>query len=665
MSFNEKLSYTEHVVVSPTTDFTIGFVDYGLPSDTINVFVDDVLATEAGYTVTRKNNMVVELQPAVASGVVRLQRVTNLDTSFYSFTAGAKFVAANIDANFNQILHSQQETRDGFDKLAGDVYPLVDGLEVALSKADEASKAAQEAADAAEEAAQVTRSASQVKDANGLNQQEINNLTKEATFSFLTFGAKGDGVTDDSISIGLASTWSSTYKRKVSGLGKEYKCSNVLFDSNCYLADAKLINNANADLISVLTTAVSREWLENVTFENIHINGKRIDQTGVKDSGLGEDGGRHGFRFRRPCRNIRIRKSSANYCASDGICIFPDMFNGGDVVSIIDFVIEDSEFNWNRRHGGSSDRTNGLTLINTKCNFNGRYLDGYENAAANSGAQGDKPYLKNYYYGNGWDSEEYDNHTYSSNLNFINCEMIDNAKGGLLILATAGATAVNENIKIIGGRYNKGVLNTQDNNSISLTPNSVTNTSTVYKDVVIASVTTSDAILLRNVVNYNVTSTPCNLTAVEYSQGYYDQLVALVNGASTSKNIQYLAAPPDKYTYNRQFDVILAKDVKSTYYDSSNAGIVHQWRYLLNGDVKGAIIGNIKPEDNTVSVGYRMDGASEQLRIETTGVTFKNSTSLSPANIGEITITPVSNTKLALKYKGSDGVVRSASLTLA
>ena len=145
-------------------------------------------------------------------------------------------------------------------------------------------------------------------------------FVEDKTKSFLDFGATGDGVTDDSISIGLASTWSSMYKRKVSGLGKEYKCSNVFFDSNCYLADAKLINNANADLISVLTTVVSRDWLENVTFENIHIDGKRIDQTGVKDSGLGEDGGRHGFRFRRPCRNIRIRKSSANFCASDGIC---------------------------------------------------------------------------------------------------------------------------------------------------------------------------------------------------------------------------------------------------------------------------------------------------------------------------------------------------------
>lgn len=210
MSFNEKLSYTEHVVTTPATDFGIGFKDYGEDSDTIKVTVDDVLATEAGYTVFRKNAMTIALEPAVTSGVVRLQRETNIDASFYSFTAGAKFVAANIDANFEQILHSQQETRDGFDKLYADVIPLVTGLEEALEQADAASKAAQEAAEAAEEAAQVSRSASQVIDSSGLTQQDINDVLGvkfkqlpiysrglyESSREFINirdFGAVGDG----------------------------------------------------------------------------------------------------------------------------------------------------------------------------------------------------------------------------------------------------------------------------------------------------------------------------------------------------------------------------------------------------------------------------------------------------------------------------------------
>lgn len=177
MSFNEKLSYTESVVTTPTTDFAIGFKDYGGDSDTIKVTVDDVLATEVGYTVFRKNAMTVALEPAVTSGVVRLQRETNIDASFYRFTAGAKFVAANMDANFEQILHSQQETRDSFTKLYSDVIPLVDGLEDALKKADDASKAAEEAAVAAEEAAQQTRSAEKVIDSSTLTQQDLNDAS--------------------------------------------------------------------------------------------------------------------------------------------------------------------------------------------------------------------------------------------------------------------------------------------------------------------------------------------------------------------------------------------------------------------------------------------------------------------------------------------------------
>ena len=510
-----------------------------------------------------------------------------------------------------------------------------------------------------------TNSASQIFDESGLSQQDVNDLQKEKTLSFLDFGATGDGVTDDSISIGLASTWSSVYKRPVTGLGKTYACSNVFFDSDCHLRDASLVNNANADLISVLTTAVSREWLENVTFENIHIDGKRIDQTGVKDSGLAEDGGRHGFRFRRPCRNIRIRKSSANFCAGDGICIFPDMFNGGDVVSIIDFVIEDSEFNWNRRHGGSSDRTNGLTLINTKCNFNGRYLDGYETEPQNSGAQGDKPYLKNYYYGNGWDSEEYDNHTYSSNLSFINCEMIDNAKGGLLILATAGATAVNENIKVLGGKYNKGVLNIHDNHAITITPNTVSATNVVYENVVISGVTTKDSILLRNTKNYSITDTPCILTAVEHSMGYSDGMVTLLNGAASAKNYKPLIVPVDGFKYNKQFNIFQINKIPVTEKNIDSFGAVQRDTFTKSGTACGYYEVSIN-SDNSTSYNFKTtedDGGT--LKVDPAGIVQKLSPYHMPTNNSEMTFDLTSDTNLRVLVKGSDGVVRSVNLTLS
>jgi hypothetical protein len=180
MSFNEKLSYTEHVVTTPTTDFSIGFKDYGDNSDTIKVTVNDVLATEAGYTVFRKNAMTIALEPAVTSGVVRLQRETNIDSSFYKFTAGAKFVAANMDENFEQLRHSQQEVRDGFSKLADDTYEIIDTLQVV-------GQSAQAAADAAEQAAEL---------ANDAAAQVSDKVPKSATLpTYLTISAGIDPVT--------------------------------------------------------------------------------------------------------------------------------------------------------------------------------------------------------------------------------------------------------------------------------------------------------------------------------------------------------------------------------------------------------------------------------------------------------------------------------------
>lgn len=154
---NELKSYTEYAVSTPTADFVIGF-DFNYGEDAVNVTVDDVPATEAGYTVVYLNETTIRLSPSVPSGVVRLQRETDIDQTDHAYRAGAKFIAQTMDENFEQLRHSQQEVRDGFTKLADDTYEIIDTLQ-------EVGQSAQDAADAAEVAAALANNAAaQVND---------------------------------------------------------------------------------------------------------------------------------------------------------------------------------------------------------------------------------------------------------------------------------------------------------------------------------------------------------------------------------------------------------------------------------------------------------------------------------------------------------------------
>lgn len=182
MPINLKRSFTEYIVSTAQSEFVIGYKDYQGDKDVIHVTVNDVDAATAGFTVTRINSTTIKLVPDVPVtspvSVVRLQRETNIDASFHKFSEGAKWNAQSMDENFEQILHSQQEARDGFDKLRDDVLPLVDGLEEALQQAQDASEAAQDAAEAAESAAEQI--------------DVVYNKVYEIT-SIKDFGAIGDG----------------------------------------------------------------------------------------------------------------------------------------------------------------------------------------------------------------------------------------------------------------------------------------------------------------------------------------------------------------------------------------------------------------------------------------------------------------------------------------
>ena len=178
---NELKSYTEYAVSTPTADFVIGF-DFNYGEDAVNVTVDDAPASEAGYTVVYLNETTIRLSPSVPSGVVRLQRETDIDQTDHAYRAGAKFIAQTMDENFEQLRHSQQEVRDGFSKLSTDTHEIIEGLDAALELAQDAASDAQEAAVIAQGAADTVNTiivggkvgASNVLDASGETQQQVN-----------------------------------------------------------------------------------------------------------------------------------------------------------------------------------------------------------------------------------------------------------------------------------------------------------------------------------------------------------------------------------------------------------------------------------------------------------------------------------------------------------
>lgn len=197
---NEKRSFTEYTISSPTQSFAIGFELYE-DEQNIHVTLNNTPIEDLGYTFAVINSLTVEVTPAIPSGVLRIQRETDIDENKHKFSAGAIFNALSMDENFEQIRQSQQEVRDGFGNLVERVVPLVDGLEEALEQASVASQAAQDAATAAEEAAQVTRSASQVIDSSGLTQQELNNIVSSEGVNILSVYG---GVDDFGAAIELA-----------------------------------------------------------------------------------------------------------------------------------------------------------------------------------------------------------------------------------------------------------------------------------------------------------------------------------------------------------------------------------------------------------------------------------------------------------------------------
>lgn len=146
-NINQLKSYTEVVTKENTASVAVSF-DYVYGKDGIVVTIDAKDPTTIGYSVTMPNANTVAFYPSVPTGhTIRLQRETDIDKIGYVFTSGALFIASNMDANFEQIRHAQQEVKDSFDFLENNTLGVVEAAKAAIDHANEASKKVEDALD--------------------------------------------------------------------------------------------------------------------------------------------------------------------------------------------------------------------------------------------------------------------------------------------------------------------------------------------------------------------------------------------------------------------------------------------------------------------------------------------------------------------------------------
>lgn len=197
MSINNKRSYTEYTITQPTTDFAIGFDDFDEGSKAnILVTLNGVLVESLGYAAIRKNESTVSITPAITEGTVRLTRETDIDESFHKFTAGALFSAKSMDESFQQVRHSQQEVRDGFEYLAFNTDGIVQAAKDATTRANEAADAVEGLIIGKVRAQDVTTTANGV----GSVPRTLRDKLSES-ISVKDFGAVGNGLTEDTIAV--------------------------------------------------------------------------------------------------------------------------------------------------------------------------------------------------------------------------------------------------------------------------------------------------------------------------------------------------------------------------------------------------------------------------------------------------------------------------------
>ncbi|MEG0407230.1 MAG: hypothetical protein RR623_00015 [Bacilli bacterium] len=295
-----------------------------------------------------------------------------------------------------------------------------------------------------------------------------------ASFMFLTLrmgGAIGDGITGEWENINKVLRYGFENNLTVDGEGLTYITAALYIDSNLYLKNANFKNSVlHQNMISVFTTDENPDtWLENVTFENVHIDGNRSECTGLPSGAFDEDGGRHGFRFVKKCRNIRFIDSGADNCCVDGAIFYAKGALQGAWSHFIKGVTFEGKchFNNNGRWGISGDSVDGMTFGDgMKASGNGLSLG--HGADITTGLSARLHEGKEY--GGAVDIEEYRGDAYSKNIIFGAVDFTKNAAGSVCFTRTGAIAYPTYNVYFrSGGLFDNGIsLNKSGNFNFSL-----------------------------------------------------------------------------------------------------------------------------------------------------------------------------------------------------
>lgn len=119
-------------------------------------------------------------------------------------------------------------------------------------------------------------------------------------------------------------------------------------------------------------------------------------------------------------------------------------------------------------------------------------------------------------------------------------------------------------------------------------------------------------------------------------------------------------------TVTASVGTFLSSDVgKYVLWAGTNGGGVDHQVYKITGFTSGTQV-TVDTSVPSGIVSQSMRVASPKALIDSTGaLTFTPAASQTPTTNGELTFEATSNTSITLKYKGSDGTVRSGSITLS